>query len=64
MYAIEFEADIVNEYLKIPNFEQLKNKHVRVIIETDETPKTLKRLSALEIDTTGFKFDRDEANER
>lgn len=64
MYAIEFETDVVNEYLKIPNFEQFKNKHVRVVIETDEGPKTTQRLSALAIDTRDFKFNRDEANER
>jgi hypothetical protein len=33
MCAVEFEADIVSEFLRIPNFEQLKNKHVRVVIE-------------------------------
>ena len=37
MYAITFEADIVSEFLRIPNFEQLKNKHVRVVIE-EEVP--------------------------
>lgn len=37
MYAITFEADIVSEYLRIPNFEQLKNKHVRVVIEAEES---------------------------
>jgi hypothetical protein len=36
MYAITFEADIVSEFLRIPNFEQLKNKHVRVVIEAEE----------------------------
>ena len=64
MYAIEFETDVVNEYLKIPNFEQFKNKHVRVVIETNDAPKGRQRLSALAIDTRGFKFNRDEARER
>ncbi len=65
MLAITFEADIVSEYLRIPNFEQLKNKHVRVVIE-EESVNSLpaRRLSALQLDTTGFKFDRNEANER
>ena len=36
MLAVTFEADIVSEFLRIPNFEQLKNKHVRVVIETEE----------------------------
>lgn len=38
MYAVTFEADIVSEFLRIPNFEQLKNKHVRVVIEAEEVP--------------------------
>lgn len=37
MYAVTFETDIVSEFLRIPHFEKLKNKHVRVVIETDET---------------------------
>jgi hypothetical protein len=36
MYAVTFEADIVSEFLRIPNFEQLKNKHVRVVIEAED----------------------------
>ena len=65
MYAITFEADIVSEYLRIPNFEQLKNKHVRVVIEAEEKALPITgRLSALKLDTKGFKFDRNEANER
>jgi len=36
MYAVAFEADIVSEFLRIPNFEQFKNKHVRVVIEAEE----------------------------
>ncbi len=34
MQAIAFEADILDEFLRIPNFELLKNQHVRVVIET------------------------------
>jgi hypothetical protein len=36
MQAITFEADIVGEFLRIPNFELFKNKHVRVVIEAEE----------------------------
>ena len=36
MYAIEFEADIKGEYLRIPQFEKLKNQHVKVILLADE----------------------------
>ncbi|WP_044409459.1 hypothetical protein [Thiomicrospira microaerophila] len=35
MHAIEFKANVVGEFLRIPNFEQFKNKHVRVVIEED-----------------------------
>jgi hypothetical protein len=40
MLAVTFEADIVSEYLRIPNFEQLRNKHVRVVIEAEEVAAT------------------------
>jgi hypothetical protein len=36
MQAITFEADIEGEFLRIPNFELFKNKHVRVVIEAEE----------------------------
>ena len=36
MYAIEFETDIDGEYIRIPEFEKLKNKHVRVIVLSQE----------------------------
>jgi len=31
MQAIEFETKINEEFIKIPHFERLKNKHVKVI---------------------------------
>jgi hypothetical protein len=34
MYAIEFETDIHSEYVRIPQFEKLKNRHVKVIVMT------------------------------
>jgi hypothetical protein len=40
MVAVAFEADIVSEFLRIPNFEQFKNKHVRVVIEAEEVSAT------------------------
>ena len=43
MYELEFETDIISEFLKIPHFEQFKNKHVRIVIQTDfEQPKPKK----------------------
>jgi len=32
MYSVEFETDVVSEYVRIPNFEVLKNQHVKVIV--------------------------------
>ncbi|MCI4412242.1 MAG: hypothetical protein JHC38_11275 [Thiotrichales bacterium] len=65
MVAVAFEADIVSEFLRIPNFEQFKNKHVRVVIEAEDAAVIpARRLSALKLDTAGFKFDRNDANER
>ncbi|MGC9386787.1 MAG: hypothetical protein ACP5D0_07565 [Hydrogenovibrio sp.] len=36
MYAIEFEADLNSEYLRIPEFEKLKNQHIKVIVLADD----------------------------
>lgn len=32
MFAIEFETDIKNEFIKIDNYEKFINKHAKVII--------------------------------
>lgn len=38
MYAIEFETDIQDGIVKIPEeYRQLKNKHARVVILVQET---------------------------
>lgn len=63
MNAITFEAEIVGEFLRIPNFERFQNKHVKVVIEEEKT-LPIKQLSSLSIDTKGFQFNREEANER
>jgi len=41
MYAIEFEADIKGEFIRLPQFEKLKNRHVKVIVLTEESPEEL-----------------------
>jgi hypothetical protein len=70
MYAVTFEADIVSEYLRIPNFELLKNKHVRVVIEADEgtEPVVMNDIDAcfdhFHYNFSAHPFNRDEANER
>ena len=38
MYAIEFEVDIKGEFIRLPEFEKLKNRHVKVIVLTEESP--------------------------
>lgn len=37
MYAIEFETDIKGEFIRLPQFEKLKNRHVKVIVLTEES---------------------------
>lgn len=66
MYAITFEADIVSEYLRIPNFEQLKNKHVRVVIEAEESQFSDidSCFDRFHYDLSSQPFNRDEANAR
>ncbi|BAP56426.1 hypothetical protein THII_2129 [Thioploca ingrica] len=44
MQAIEFEIDINDEFIKIPNFEQLKNKHVKIILLYNEEENKNPRL--------------------
>jgi hypothetical protein len=67
MQAVEFETRIENGVISIPY--QYKNSvadNVRVIVlsETNiEKPKK-KEIYHIGIDMTGYKFDREEANER
>lgn len=39
MYAIEFETDIKGEFIRLPQFEKLKDRHVKVIVLTEEEPE-------------------------
>ena len=36
MYAVEVELDVREPFLKIPNYERLKNKHVRVLFIAED----------------------------
>lgn len=36
MYAVEMELDVREPFLKIPNYERLKNKHVRVLFIAED----------------------------
>lgn len=54
MYAIEFETDIDGEYIRIPEFEKLKNKHVRVIVlaeENDAVTESANHISTQQMQT-------------
>ncbi|MCG5520366.1 hypothetical protein LPW28_14910, partial [Ectothiorhodospira sp. 9905] len=39
MYAVEFETDIKSEFIRIPQFEKLKNRHVKVIVLMEDPPE-------------------------
>lgn len=69
MQAIEFVTTKEKGMIKIPKeYLDLLNNEFRVIILVDPIKKkkqTKKKLfSSVKIDTKGFKFNRDEANER
>ena len=36
MHAVEFETDIKSEYIKVPEYNKLKNKHAKVFFIFDE----------------------------
>jgi hypothetical protein len=68
MYAIEFNADIENGIVQIPSeyieIREKKNAKILVLIDNEKSPVKKKRLSAISIDTSSYKFDREDANER
>lgn len=73
MYAIDFEATIENGMVRIPKkYKDLQDKRkVKFFIMYDNndnnkayTKKRKKKMSAISLDTRGFKFNRDEAHER
>ncbi len=71
MATLTFETDIVSEFLRIPNFEQFKNKHVRVVIEAEEMPTSIAVNNDIDAcfdrfhySLSAHPFNRDEANER
>jgi hypothetical protein len=67
MQAIEFESTINNGIIRIPDeYKEQIDGQVKVILlsEALSTGKIGKPLSAVSINTKGFKFDRDDANAR
>lgn len=73
MYTIQFETDANGRLIEIPQeYEVLASKHLKVIIMLDDKGQTdkpnrlkkaIKHVSAMTINTPGYKFDREEANE-
>lgn len=72
MKAIEFSGSVKDGAIKIPKkfLSNLADESVRIIILVKEQepskkkPPFKKRFKAVKLDTRGFKFNRDEANER
>ncbi len=67
MQAYEFNTTTSNGFIKIPNeFTKKIPSDVRVIVLTEEKPKVSKKalFPDFGIDTTGYTFNREEANER
>ena len=65
MQAIEFEIDINDEFIKIPNFEKLKDKHVKIILlyneEEEKQNRILPNIFYNPVITTQYKsFQREE----
>ena len=50
MYAIEFETDVKGEFIRLPQFEKVKGRHVKVIVlaedESQEAPFEREQASA------------------
>jgi hypothetical protein len=66
MQAYEFDAAIENGIIRVPPmYRDRIRSHVKVILLEQEGEKTApKEFTALRLHTKGYKFDREEANER
>ena len=69
MYTVEFESNIKNGIINIPDeykkmYDNVYAKCFIVIDETKQKSQLRKKMSAISIDTKSYKFNRDEANER
>ncbi len=65
-YAVQFDADIQNRTIIIPEKEAAKlPKKVKVILLADSESCSSKGFTfdAIELNTKGFHFNREEANE-
>jgi predicted Zn-dependent protease with MMP-like domain len=67
MQAYEFDTTVSNGFIKIPEeFMKKMPSDVRIIVLADERQKVQKKtlFPDFSIDTTGYTFNREEANER
>jgi hypothetical protein len=67
MQTYEFNTTASNGFIKIPaEYEKKINSDVRVIVLTDESTKIKRDIAFpyFALDMTGYKFNREEANER
>jgi hypothetical protein len=67
MYAIEFQAQAHEGLVQIPaRYAAWKNKRVKVILLEPEIEHSVQpvQFNAVKLRTKGYRFDREEANER
>lgn len=70
MHSIEFETDAKGRIIEIPEkYQEFCSKHIKVLLtleENDRQPakQPTRQVTAMSLDTRGFKFNRDEANTR
>jgi hypothetical protein len=67
MQAVEFETFVENGVIPIPlEYRNSVAESVKVIVLNKEPVKTAgkSKIYSIGVDMTGYKFDRDEANER
>lgn len=69
MQAYEFETVVEKGNIHIPDYlinEIISASAVKVIVLKEDAVKPIrhKKFTAMDLDTRGFKFNRDEANER
>jgi hypothetical protein len=67
MQAYEFNTTAKNGFIKIPmEYQKIIPSDIRVIVMTGKRPEVKKEISFpyFALDMTGYKFSREEANER
>jgi len=47
MYAVEFETDITSPFIKLENYEQFLNQHVKVIVMSNKEVASAEKLSGV-----------------